>query len=213
MDSKVIETPSKKNWMSRFVPIWTGQIFSLLGSAVVQFALVWWLTQKTGSATVLTTATLVALLPEVLLAPFAGALVDRWNRRWVMVVSDASIAIITLTLVVLFALNKVEVWQIYGVLFLRSIGGIFHWPAMQASTTLMVPREHYSRIAGINQAVRGALNIIAAPWVLCSCRWCSSTRWWQWMWLRRSSPSHPAFIQIPSLCTRMPEAYSLRRVF
>ncbi|HBF40345.1 MAG TPA: hypothetical protein DDW19_00755, partial [Anaerolineaceae bacterium] len=69
MDSKVIETPSKKNWMSRFVPIWTGQIFSLLGSAVVQFALVWWLTQKTGSATVLTTATLVALLPEVLLAP------------------------------------------------------------------------------------------------------------------------------------------------
>jgi DHA3 family macrolide efflux protein-like MFS transporter len=163
MDSNVIETPSKKNWMSRFVPIWTGQIFSLLGSAVVQFALVWWLTQKTGSATVLTTATLVALLPEVLLAPFAGALVDRWNRRWVMVVSDTSIAIITLTLVVLFALNKVEVWQIYGVLFLRSIGGIFHWPAMQASTTLMVPREHYSRIAGINQAVRGALNIIAAP--------------------------------------------------
>lgn len=163
MEPDITESRKDNRWMKKFIPIWSAQIFSLLGSGVVQFAFVWWLTQKTGSAVVLTTATLVAILPEVLLSPFAGALVDRWNRRWVMVIADASIAMVTLMLVVLFALNRVEIWQIYVVLFLRSIGGIFHWPAMQASTTLMVPQEHYSRIAGINQAIRGALNIVAAP--------------------------------------------------
>ncbi len=163
MEPNITESRKDNRWMKRFIPIWSAQVFSLLGSGVVQFAFVWWLTQKTGSAAVLTTATLVALLPEVLLSPFAGALVDRWNRRWVMIIADASIALVTLALVVLFALNRVEIWQIYVVLFLRSIGGIFHWPAMQASTTLMVPQEHYSRIAGINQAIRGALNIVAAP--------------------------------------------------
>ncbi len=151
------------SWMRRFIPIWSAQIFSLLGSGIVQFAFVWWMTQKTGSAVILTTATLVAMLPEVFLSPFAGALVDRWNRRWVMVISDGAIAMVTVVLVVLFAMNKVEIWHIYVALFLRSAGGIFQWPAMQASTTLMVPEEHYARIAGLNQAIRGALNIVAAP--------------------------------------------------
>lgn len=163
MESNTVDTLKNNSWMKRFIPIWIAQIFSLLGSGVVQFAFVWWLTQKTGSAAVLTTATLVALIPEVFLAPFAGALVDRWNRRWVMIIADGAIALVTLLLVVLFAYNRVEVWHIYAALFLRAIGGIFQWPAMQASTTLMVPKEHYSRIAGINQAIRGALNIVAAP--------------------------------------------------
>src|SRR5512133_547984 len=120
-------TPIHKDntWMKRFIPIWSAQIFSLLGSGIVQFAFVWWLTQKTGSAVVLTTAILVALLPDVFLSPFAGALVDRWNRRWVMIIADGSIALVTLSLVVLFAMNRVEVWHIYVVLFLRSVGGIF----------------------------------------------------------------------------------------
>ena len=64
-------------WMRKFIPIWTAQIFSLLGSGLVQFALVWWITQETGSAATLAMATFVAILPEVILGPFAGALVDR----------------------------------------------------------------------------------------------------------------------------------------
>ena len=71
----------QKSWKRPFFTIWTGQSFSLLGSQLVQFALVWWLTQKTGSATVLATASLVGLLPQVFLMPVAGALVDRWSRR------------------------------------------------------------------------------------------------------------------------------------
>lgn len=153
----------EKHWMRKFIPIWSAQIFSLLGSGLVQFALVWWITQKTGSAAYLAMGTFVAILPEVLLAPFAGAVVDRFNRRIVMIVADISIAVITLGLAVLFALDLVQIWHIFVVMFLRSLGGSFHWSAMQASTSLMVPDQHLARIAGVNQALHGSLNIIAPP--------------------------------------------------
>ena len=153
----------EKDWMKKFIPIWSAQIFSLLGSGLVQFALVWWITQKTGSAALLAMATFVAILPEVFIAPFAGALVDRWNRRKVMIIADAVIALFTLSLALLFAFNKVEIWHVFVVLFLRAIGGVFHWPAMQASTSLMVPEKHLSRVAGITQAIHGSLNIVTPP--------------------------------------------------
>ena len=86
------------SWQSPFFAMWTGQAFSLIGSRVAQFALVWWLTDTTGSATVLATATLVALVPEIALGPLAGAYVDRWNRRRVMIVADSLIALASLWL-------------------------------------------------------------------------------------------------------------------
>ena len=92
----------RDNWQVPFFTIWAGQVISLLGSNLAQFALVWWLTQSTGSATVLATASLVALLPGILLGPFAGALVDRWNRRTVMVLADGFIALCAIWLVYLF---------------------------------------------------------------------------------------------------------------
>jgi hypothetical protein len=122
-----------------FFIIWTGQAFSLLGSELVQFALVWYLTTSTGSATVLTAASLVAMLPKVFLGPVVGALVDRWNRRVVMIVADSLIALATAGLATLFALHVVQVWHIYVLMFVRALGGAFHSPAMAASTTLMVP--------------------------------------------------------------------------
>jgi len=151
------------NWKRTFFPIWVGQIFSLLGSGLINFALVWYLTQTTGSATVLATATLVAILPEVLIGPFAGALVDRLNRRVVMIIADGAIALASVALGIIFWSGIVQPWHIYLIMFLRSVGGIFHWPAMQASTSLMVPSEHLARIAGLNQALRGSMNIVAPP--------------------------------------------------
>ncbi len=160
-ESSSIELPA--NWARRFFTIWAGQAFSLFGSSLVQFALVWHLTQETGSATVLATATLVALLPQILLGPVAGTLVDRLNRRAIMVLADSFIALSTLGLAVLFALGQVEIWHIYVIAFIRSLGGAFHWPAMQASTSLMVPDEQLSRIAGMNQTLQGSVGIIAPP--------------------------------------------------
>lgn len=154
---------SKKNWALPFFTIWAGQALSLLGSRVAQFALVWWLTETTDSLFVLPTMTLVVMLPEVFLGPFAGALVDRWDRRKVMMVADSVIALISLGLAVLFWLDRVDLWHIYVVMISRSIGSSFHWPAMQASTTLMVPEEHLTRVSALNQALYGALNIIGPP--------------------------------------------------
>jgi DHA3 family macrolide efflux protein-like MFS transporter len=148
--------------MRPFFAIWTGQIFSLLGSELVQFALVWWLTTTTGWATVLALATMMAVLPRVFVSPVAGALVDRWNRRSIMMAADGISALTVVALGVLFALDAVQVWHIYTLMFIRSACAAFHWPAMQASTSLMVPEKHLSRVAGLNQALQG-VGMIAAP--------------------------------------------------
>jgi DHA3 family macrolide efflux protein-like MFS transporter len=149
--------------MTPFLIIFTGQAVSLFGSELVQFALIWWLTETSGSATTLAVASLVGLLPPVFLGPFAGALVDRWNRRVVMMVADGAIALATLALAALFALGVAQIWHVYVLMFVRALGGAFHWPAMQASTTLMVPEKHLARVAGMNQALRGIANIAMPP--------------------------------------------------
>ncbi len=155
--------PIPRNWGARFFTIWGGQAFSLFGSALVQFALVWYLTRETGSATILATATLVAMLPQIVLGPFAGALVDRWNRRVIMIVADAAIALATILLAYLFASGKIQIWHIYVIMMIRSLGSAFHYPAMQASTSLMVPEKHLTRISGANQTLMGGINIVAPP--------------------------------------------------
>lgn len=157
------ESSKARGWMAAFFLIWSGQAVSLLGSQLVQFALIWWLTQTTGSATVLATAVLVSLVPQILLGPVAGAIVDRWNRRRLMMLADSLVALATVGLAVLFWTGLVQVWHVYAVMLLRSTFGLFHWSAMQASTSLMVPKEHLSRIQGLNQMLNGVMNIGSAP--------------------------------------------------
>jgi len=149
--------------MRPFFVLWSCQGLSLLGSQIVQFALVWWLARETGSATVLTTATMVALLPTVLLGPLAGALVDRFDRRWVMLVADAAVAVASLGLLALFAAGIARPAHVFAILFARAIGAAFHGPAMQASTSLMVPDEQLTRVQGLNQSLQAAVIILSAP--------------------------------------------------
>jgi DHA3 family macrolide efflux protein-like MFS transporter len=151
---------SSRSWLPPFLLIWTGQAFSLIGSGIAQFALIWWLTATTGSATVLATAALVGLLPGILLGPFAGALVDRWNRRLVMMASDAIGALGAAVLALLFFAGAIQIWHVYLVMALRAVCGAFQWPAMQASTSLMVPDQQLARVAGMNQSIQGAVNIL-----------------------------------------------------
>ena len=152
-----------KTWKARFFTIWGGQALSILGSQLVQFALIWYLTVQTGSATVLATASLVGMLPNVVLGPFVGTLVDRWNRRRIMLLADSAEALATVALVVVFSMDVVEVWHVFVILFIRSLAGAFHANAMNASTSLMVPVEHLTRIQGLNQLLEGGLNVVAAP--------------------------------------------------
>jgi DHA3 family macrolide efflux protein-like MFS transporter len=146
-----------------FFVLWSGQTLSLVGSGAVQFALIWWLTAKTGSATVLATATLVGLLPPVVLGPVIGALIDRWNRKLVMLFADALVATAALVLAALFVSGSARTEHVLALLFVRALGSAFHAPAMMASTSLMVPERLLTKIQGLNQSVQGLLLIVAAP--------------------------------------------------
>lgn len=151
------------SWKRRFFTIWGGQAFSLVGSSLVQFALVWWLTVETGSGTVLALGTLMGVLPQILVAPLAGAYVDRWDRRRTMIVADFLVSAVAFLLILAFAAGAVEVWMVLVAMLARATFSGFHWPAMQAATSMMVPEEHLSRIGGINQAMYGLANVVAAP--------------------------------------------------
>jgi len=147
-------------WQFRFFTIWFGQAFSMLGSHLVGFAFVWYLTETTGSATILAIGTLVQILPQVVISPIAGALVDRWNRKMVMIVFDSITALFTLLVAILFLLDTAQIWHIYIVMFVRSACSQFQWAALSASTTLMVPKKQLSRVAGANQMLNGIMNIL-----------------------------------------------------
>ena len=146
-----------------FMSIWGGQALSLFGSQAVQFALIWWLTLQTGSAAILAGAMFVGLLPQVVLGPVIGALVDRWNRRTIMLVADAAVALASLVLAVLYSRDAAGVEAVFAVLFVRALGAAFHGPAMLAASSLLVPERHLTRIQGWNQSLEGALAVVGAP--------------------------------------------------
>lgn len=152
-----------KQFTERFWLLWGSQAASLAGSFAVQFAIIWWLTSTTGSATVLATAALVGLLPQVLLGPFFGALVDRWNRKSIMLIADSVIALASLWLAWMFYSDAASSTHVFIALGIRAIGAAFHGPAMLASTSLMVPQEHYVRVQGLSQVLQNGSPLLAAP--------------------------------------------------
>jgi DHA3 family macrolide efflux protein-like MFS transporter len=150
-------------WMRGFLAVWLSHLAALVTGQLVQFMLVWWLAQNTGSGTVLAQATLCALLPQILVAPFAGVIVDRWDRRMTLIVADACAVIAILGLAAVFAAGEVHIWYVYAALCVRATTAVFRWPALQASVALMVPDQHLSRIAGFSETLRGAFNIAGPP--------------------------------------------------
>lgn len=143
--------------------LWSGQAVSLLGTQAVQLALVWWITERTRSASLLALSTLVALAPQVVCGPLIGALVDRWDRRTVMILADGSAALASAALAAVFAAGVPSAPAVLLAILVRGVAGAFHAPAMQASTTLMVPPDLFTRIQGVNQALQGTSIVVAAP--------------------------------------------------
>jgi len=139
-----------KSWLRTFLIIFTGQAFSLLGSSAANFALVWWLTAETGSASILAYASIAAILPQAVLELIAGPFVDRWDRRLTMIVADLMIAATSIGLLLAFARGKPAVAAIMVVIAMRSAGAAFHTPASQAAVPMYVPSTELMRVAGWN---------------------------------------------------------------
>jgi DHA3 family macrolide efflux protein-like MFS transporter len=155
------ETKPAGGGLRSFGLMWSGQLVSLVGSGLTRFALGVWVYQRTGSATQFTLITLFAFLPGLLAAPFAGALVDRWDRRWVMFWSDLAPALGTLALVLLIRAEALQVWHIYLVVAFGSVFNTFQWPAYIAATTLLVPKKQLGRANGMLQFGQAAAEVVA----------------------------------------------------
>lgn len=152
-----------ERWRMRFFTVWSGQTLSLIGSALTNFVLMWWITQTTNSASALALAGMMAMLPQALLGPIGGVLADRLNRRLVMIVADTITALCMVILIALFANGAIQLWHIYALMFVRSSMQAFQSPAAAASTAMLVPTSWIGRVAGMNQAVHGLMTIAAAP--------------------------------------------------
>ena len=152
----------KNDWKSTFAIIWSGQFFSILSSAVVGYAVVFWLSLETGSAEILATAAIASLLPQSRLGFFVGVYIDRWDRKRTMILADCFIALCTLLLAISFWTDHIVLWEIYLLLVCRSVGSAFHMPAMQASVPLLAPESQLTRIAGIDQMIE-SVSRIAGP--------------------------------------------------
>jgi DHA3 family macrolide efflux protein-like MFS transporter len=150
------------NWKKIFTIIWTGQLFSTLSSAIVGYAVVFWLSITTGSAEVLAFAVIASLLPQMILGLFTGVFIDRWNRKRIMILADLFIALCTLLIAFLFYTGDAKVSYVYILLAFRSAGAAFHVPAMQASIPMLAPEDKLMRIAGINNVIQ-SVSSIAGP--------------------------------------------------
>ena len=147
--------------MRVFTIVWLGQLVSLVGSGLTSFALGLWVYEHTGSVTQFALIGLFTALPNIVLSPLAGALVDRWDRRWAMILSDTGAGLCTLMVAFLFLTNRIEVWQIYLAAGASAAFGTFQWPAYSAATTLLVPKKHLGRANGMVQFGQAAAEILA----------------------------------------------------
>lgn len=143
-----------------FLWIWIGQLISVIGSRLSTFAVGIWVLQKTGSTTQYAFIFICMAVPALLLAPFAGALVDRWDRRKVMIAADALAAFTVLGLGILLSLGALSIWEIYLAAGLQAVAVGFQMPAYMASIPLLVPKEHLARANGMVQTAFAAAQII-----------------------------------------------------
>lgn len=140
-----------KSWKRGFLTITAGQTVSLIGSSAVQFSLIWWLASETGSPMVMSLAGLFAFLPQMLLGPFAGVWTDRLRRKTVIICADMFIGIVALGMSLFFVFGSPPYWSAFLVLGMRSLGNVFHSPAIQAAVPMLVPQDQLVKANGWSQ--------------------------------------------------------------
>ncbi len=154
--------PSSPKNMTTFLVIWVGQFVSLVGSGLTGFGLSVWIYTQTGQATPMAITALAYNLPRILISPIAGSIVDRFNRKLIMVLADTAAFFVTLAYGALIYTDSLQVWHIYLLAAVSSAFGSFQEPAYRASITMMVPKKQLARAAGIQQ-IGSAMQMILVP--------------------------------------------------
>lgn len=149
-----------KNWKSEIARFMISQTVSLLGSMVVMYAIMWYVTLSTQSGIMMTIYVLTTFIPSILISPFAGVWADRLNRKKLMIIADLSIAAVTLLISVLFFMGIRDIWIIFVVSIVRAFGQAVHQPAVSAVYPQIVPPEYLVKVQGIAQGIQSSSMII-----------------------------------------------------
>lgn len=151
---------SIKKWKCRFIILIAGQSISVIGSTAVQFSVIWWLSTLTASPMVLAYAGLAAYVPQILLGPFSGVWIDRFDRKKVIILSDLFTGVVSALFAILLLTAEPPIWAFYILLGTRAIGSVFHAPAIQAVVPTVVPKEELVRANAWDQFLQsGALML------------------------------------------------------
>ncbi|MFX0074938.1 MAG: MFS transporter, partial [Candidatus Hermodarchaeota archaeon] len=153
-----MESTATKQTLTHYVFFWIGQLFSLLGSSIIQFVIVWWITVESKNLTIISVAFFFSFIPQFIVGPLAGVFADRWNRKLLIGLSDFFQALTTFSLVLLFFFNVQQVWIVIMINSFRGIFQSMHWPAVNAIIPLMIPKKHLSRMNGLNYLFTGLVN-------------------------------------------------------
>jgi hypothetical protein len=147
--------------MFGFTLVWIGQIVSILSTNMTAFALTIWVFQKTGSATALGLMQVFFITPFLIISPLAGVMVDRQNRKTMMMVSDLVAGLATVSILLLQFFGVLEVWHLYVAAIFQGLGNAFQWPAYSAAITTMMPKEQYGRANGMMSLMEMGPGVLA----------------------------------------------------
>ncbi len=152
---------SESSWKKNIAVFLSSQTLSLFGSSLVQYALMWHITLETKSGLMMTLYIVCGFLPTFFLSPFAGVWADRYDRKKLIILADALIALVTLALAIVFLSGNKSIPLLFLAAGIRAFGSAIQQPAVGAMLPQMVPQESLTRINGINGSIQSALSLVS----------------------------------------------------
>ena len=150
-----------KSGVTGFFIIWIGQVISVLATSMSSFALSLWIIQQSDSATVYGLSRVAYVTPILLLSPIAGVIIDRYSRKWIMILSDLIAALATVIILAFALRGDLQVWHIMIATIFQGIGTAFQGPAYSAAISTMIPKKHYGKINGLMSLMRSGTAVLA----------------------------------------------------
>ena len=156
-----MQNTNRPTGMFGFTLVWLGQIISVLATNMTGFGLTIWVFEKTGSATALGLMQVFFITPFLIISPFAGVMVDRHNRKLMMMISDLIAGSATIAILLLQAFGALQVWHLYAAAIFQGLGNAFQWPAYSAAISTMIPKEKYGRANGMMSLIEMGPGVLA----------------------------------------------------